>query len=525
MPGEAVEALLENRPDAPESYQKAAEAMLRAGRGLEAELAIAEGLARLGPEPVLARRFAELAAARQDWAAAARRFAAALRHAPNDAGARRGYADALFHLRRFPSDAQDVLQCFESLGHNCEFGQVQRQYGLERPGLLRHANITFDDLLQLLATDFAGIGEPEYTKLRVNDTGEYLIDDTRYGLGMQTFTGADRVAADRMAQDAQRNLTFLVRQLREDLRAPERIFIRANRSPEPVERILMLHSALPRYGQATLLAVEECADPSRIGRAEWLAPGVLRGWIERFTTYDTRFEQWLEVCRNARALRTAPAAGPIAAEEVGPLLLGFEPLGEDMSFGLAQRAAGLEPLGLLRFAVLGLDTLIAALDTDFAGIGAPENTQLLLRDQIEYVLRDARSGLLVHTFREPLETPLAVHAAGCRVLPFLARRLLEELRAPSKIFVRTSRHAEPIERILALARALVRQGPATLLFVEQSADTARIGRAEWLAAGVMRGAVGRLGPVDMNPADWIVLCRHARALFAAAPPAQATISA
>ena len=208
---------------------------------------------------------------------------------------------------------------------------------------------------------------------------------------------------------------------------------------------------------------------------------------------------------------------PAAPAEIGPLLLGFEPLGEDLSFGMVQRAAGLEPLGLLRFAVLHLDPLIRMIDGEFAGLGANDTTQLLLRDQAEYVLRDTRYGMLFHTFKAPGgETPAAAHETGCRLMQFLARRLLEELKAPSRIFLRTSKQGESVERILLLAGALSRFAPAVLLFVEQSDDAARIGRAEFIAPNVLRGAVRRLGWDRPALDEWVALCGSARDLVDAA---------
>ena len=54
------------------------------------------------------------------------------------------------------------------------------------------------------------------------------------------------------------------------------------------------------------------------------------------------------------------------------LALQFESLGDNCELGLVQRRAGVEPLGLLRFAGAPLRRLITALDARFEGIDDPE---------------------------------------------------------------------------------------------------------------------------------------------------------
>ena len=53
------------------------------------------------------------------------------------------------------------------------------------------------------------------------------------------------------------------------------------------------------------------------------------------------------------------------------LVLRFESLGDNCELGLVQRAAGVEPLGLLRFADSSLDRLVRLLDARADGIAEP----------------------------------------------------------------------------------------------------------------------------------------------------------
>ena len=49
----------------------------------------------------------------------------------------------------------------------------------------------------------------------------------------------------------------------------------------------------------------------------------------------------------------------------------IESLGSDCLIGLVQRKFGAEPLGLLRFSTARMSALLPALETRFAGLGAP----------------------------------------------------------------------------------------------------------------------------------------------------------
>jgi hypothetical protein len=58
------------------------------------------------------------------------------------------------------------------------------------------------------------------------------------------------------------------------------------------------------------------------------------------------------------------------------LLLQFESLGDNCELGLVQRRAGVEPLGLFRFAGAPLRHLIRALETRFAGMADPAHVRV-----------------------------------------------------------------------------------------------------------------------------------------------------
>ena len=55
----------------------------------------------------------------------------------------------------------DLFLQFESMGHNCEFGLVQRHFGAEPLGLLRWNAISVEDVILGIEQQFEGVGNPE----------------------------------------------------------------------------------------------------------------------------------------------------------------------------------------------------------------------------------------------------------------------------------------------------------------------------------------------------------------------------
>ena len=103
-----------------------------------------------------------------------------------------------------------------------------------------------------------------------------------------------------------------------------------------------------------------------------------------------------------------------------------------LQFGLIQRHHGAEPLGLLRWASMRPPELIAALDSDFAGVGNTEQTRLeTFRG--EYMTQDRRFGMRMHTFVYDNETPRDVMLRRVTTrLKFLRSKMLEDRPSPRR---------------------------------------------------------------------------------------------
>ena len=202
---------------------------------------------------------------------------------------------------------------FELLGDNCEFGLVQRWAGAEPLGLLRFAGLPGDtrleDLVAAIECGFEGLGEPDSIEITIggrpgDGDREYLIRESRYQLFYHTFLRPTDMAEAALRKSEATRLRFLRRKLLGDLASAEKIFLWKCNDPVEQPRIERLFAALRRYGPITLLWV--CAEdhaPGRVGSVEQLAPGLLRGVIDRFAPYDDMnrisHDAWYAICANA----------------------------------------------------------------------------------------------------------------------------------------------------------------------------------------------------------------------------------
>jgi len=334
-------------------YTAAAAALRELGRHHEAALLLAQADGSVPDDkPAAPARFADVpesaeqaglnAGARDDWAAAVAHLQAAVQRFPAVPRLRQrlyeaqlrlagsGPAPAPLQLVEDDPDRALVLR-FESLGgtgHGCEFGIFQRGMGAEPLGLLRWADLGQHALCNALETEFAGVGEPEFTRLFVPDNSnpaEYWTTDTRHHMAMRTFVLVADMPEDRMQRQVSQRLRFLRRKLIDDLRAAEKIFVYKNmRRNLTGDELARLHREVRAYGDTTLFYIAY-ADPQHPpGTVESGGPGLIRGYIEHFSHHpatDAFFghvhQELLALCRKALAVRQADRAAG-AGSTLGP---------------------------------------------------------------------------------------------------------------------------------------------------------------------------------------------------------------
>ncbi len=219
---------------------------------------------------------------------------------------------------------------------------------------------------------------------------------------------------------------------------------------------------------------------------------------------------------------------PAPESDEAPLaeqLLEFESLGLDPEFGLAQRKAGAEPLGLLRFAEAGFDTVIGALEAGFEGIAEPGNVGIALDEREfvapgarEFIVTDRRHGLRWHSWTyEGRANPRQVQERETRQLDFLRSKLLQDLHGGHKLLV--FKRDTPLDEaeIDRLRQALHPFGASHLLLAEAADAAHPAGMVETLAPGLMRGRVARFAQAadrsDLALESWVAMARTAHRMW------------
>jgi hypothetical protein len=206
--------------------------------------------------------------------------------------------------------------------------------------------------------------------------------------------------------------------------------------------------------------------------------------------------------------------GKTAAE----LMVGFESLGDNCGFGLAQRKAGVEVLNLLRFANTPLVALARGLEDQFGAARRRDEITLALNivgDPREFMLSIACYGIRWHTMLYETDATLEdIREPQMAKLVYLQRRFLEGLRTGRKTYVLirseprkvpvvapfygdAGGYEEPVAplsvaEILPIFIEMNRTGHNSLMYVVPSAPGKPSGMVEWVAPGLMRGYIGSL---------------------------------
>ena len=314
-------------PDPPVEWVQGEIAVLvRLGRLDEAERALALGRSRFKQLPGLVGAEASSPSARGDWARAVESWTAYVAYFPNDKGGRDQLAAALEASRSPPrpavqapappAETSELLRLFESIGETREFAVVQRRCGIEPEGLLSWSTLTLDALVPALDQCFAGLGEPDNSRLVLPPGGGCVLRDRRWPLDIDaTFHGgqavaqrSERVEEASLLAEAGRRIVAARDRLLADLAAAEKIFVFRSDGLDG-DRLELLHRALAAYGPVRLLNVQPAA-PTAPTLLQGQAGEVIRieknrfvGFLERFAGSDApAVADWIALCRKTISL-------------------------------------------------------------------------------------------------------------------------------------------------------------------------------------------------------------------------------
>jgi len=196
---------------------------------------------------------------------------------------------------------------FESLGSDCSLGGMQRAYGAEPLGLLRFTRITVPAMINALRDGFKGVGAPEYTRLIMDEAGQYFSQDFRYHMSSHTFVYQTDVEYEQFFKKQCKKISFLVRNMLEKLQEGEKIFV-VHAMPGTIQDdvLAILMQELRNYGSSRLLYLEEASEICPPGRFLVRDDGIMVGYVLKIQSELTRpimkvRESWLAVCRQAEA--------------------------------------------------------------------------------------------------------------------------------------------------------------------------------------------------------------------------------
>jgi tetratricopeptide (TPR) repeat protein len=328
-------SVIERAPQRADGHIGAVQATRMLGRAQEAEAMAQAALARFPDNAELMVEHIWTAVARDDWPEAAARLKAA-RGKLHDAGR---LEDSLgwveYRLRsQLASDADataantevtpdtrageistaDLMLSFESLGERCDFGAVQRKFGVEPLGLLRFAYSKYDALIAGLEDRLTAIGSVEDTGFELyND--ETILIMKKYGLVFHTFVEQNELPTEEkrnlFRNQQRRRLSFLRDKLVADLEEPQKIYIYSSEERVSDADATRLFRALRAYGPNSLLYLRPATDTRPEGVVETLEDGLYVGYFDALADFvsgnQPTFALWRQLCeRTYRLARAAP---------------------------------------------------------------------------------------------------------------------------------------------------------------------------------------------------------------------------
>lgn len=231
-------------------------------------------------------------------------------------------------VRSTRTDPRPMLQEMASLGFNCEFGFVQRQAGAEPMGLFRWTSAPIDQLILALDRRLEGMNDPNALDIRVDEQGEYIAEIRTFGFWYHTFVNrAHGIAPERIRRNEFLRIGMLSKSLIGELTGQTKLFVFQDADQSKLADIRRLVMALNKYGKNTLLWLVSGTQPSLIGTARQIGPGLIQGYVSGFQTGDIQpisphADSWVAAACRAHRIWTLARLGkaqePIPSPPVEP---------------------------------------------------------------------------------------------------------------------------------------------------------------------------------------------------------------
>ncbi|WP_428490330.1 glycosyltransferase family 61 protein [Rhodopila sp.] len=207
---------------------------------------------------------------------------------------------------------RELMQSFESLGDNCEFGLVQQQAGVTSAGLLRFngffapPEFRLEKLVAALQRKFDGLGaQGTISVLPEGEPGhrELIVRETAYGMLYHSGVREGQIDPEAQIERAAKLLGHLRERLLENLATGQKIWVWKSQCKTSREDIQPLLETLREMGPNTLLWVAEADDDHPAGSIERLEADLIKGYVDHFAPYGSvaniHSASWFEVCWRA----------------------------------------------------------------------------------------------------------------------------------------------------------------------------------------------------------------------------------
>ncbi len=204
---------------------------------------------------------------------------------------------------REPTD-RALLEGFESLGWNAEFGFVQRRVLAEPAGLLRWASAPLGAAVLAEALDAAlyGVGDPAQIAVTAHDDA-WIATDLRWGFRTETHVPLHALGSEPVREREAVARTMLRARLLDTLREGRRLLVYRERHPDERDAAAALAEAVAAHGGCALLWVSHGAEAA-VRRRGRLLEATLPCLAPAGNLARVAAEDWLGVCRAAWRLAT-----------------------------------------------------------------------------------------------------------------------------------------------------------------------------------------------------------------------------
>ncbi len=312
--------------------------LLRSGELPEAQAAFSKGLAKYPESPDIAVGLADLHTVCEDWVGAVKIWEDLNSRFPSDARYTNGLGVARWRLGVHEADGsgeasgahyarpvdvgmvddislRELLEAFESLGQDCEFGLVQRRFGAEPLGLLRWTTTKPETLIAGLRTRFANLGEVENTILDLGKP-EIMVNDLALRIRFHTFIQqGTSIDLEKFRGKQARHLRYLRDAFLERVELADRVYVYKYVGDFDRAKANIIFEELRKLGHVSMVFVTRADGSEVAGSVRCLRDGLYVGRLSRFgldagPAWNIAFDEWASICREvlraAKAQQSAP---------------------------------------------------------------------------------------------------------------------------------------------------------------------------------------------------------------------------